>query len=345
MTNLGAKGFNPKRGTIPILQWMPPKMLGVDPAYQRSIDNTASRTLIHRIAKDWNWDLCQPLVVSLREDRSMFVVDGQHRLAAAIARGDIDQLPCFICILPDITAEAQRFVDFNRNRRALKPVDLFKAAVASGDSNATQIMAALDAAGLRVHSNSNNAKLPPNTMVYTPTLSRCLTEQGYDQLVVTLSVLASAFDGEPLQYVGTLLNGIAAIIADETRDVDPVKWNNSPRQAQLVECLQSRRQVQWFDRVQRRISDGTYRAKATKEVFREAWLAHWAGQGARNAALGASALAAPAAAAGPASANSELIALTRHAAPKPKTKSLDPLAKAIIEKHGLARPAAKAAQK
>ena len=184
MTNLGAKGFNPKKGTMPVLQWMPPKMLAIDPAYQRSIDNTTSKALIGRIAKDWDWDLCQPLVVSQREDRQLFVVDGQHRLAAAIARGDIEQLPCFICSLPDIAAEANRFVQFNRNRRALKPLDLWKAAVASGDEHALAINAALDAAGLKISPTSNNI-CGIDQLTNIGGLQRCYREQGIDQLAAT----------------------------------------------------------------------------------------------------------------------------------------------------------------
>jgi hypothetical protein len=339
MTNLGAKGFNPKRGTIPILQWMPPKMLGIDPAYQRSIDNTTSKALIQRIAKDWNWDLCQPLVVSLREDRSMFVVDGQHRLAAALARGDIDQLPCFICSLPDISAEAERFVQFNRNRKALKPLDLWKASVASGDADARQVLSALDAAGLHIHSSSNNAKLPLNTMVFTTGLQRCLKEQGYDRLVVILSLLASAFEGQPLQYAGTLFNGIAAIIAIETRECSPLQWSNSARQIKLIECLQSRLQVQWFNRVQRVLAEGSNRREATNRAFCDAWSEHLRGQGPTKPAPGANAPwtePTPPPPPPPAAQPSELPKPPAgFTAPKPKPKSLDPLAKAIIEKHGV----------
>jgi hypothetical protein len=52
----------------------------------------ASQALIRQIARHWDWDLCLPLVVSRRADGSLYVIDGQHRLAAARIRGDIDHL-------------------------------------------------------------------------------------------------------------------------------------------------------------------------------------------------------------------------------------------------------------
>lgn len=307
MTNLGAKGFNPKKGSMPVLQWMPPKMLAVDPAYQRSIDNTSSRGLIQRIAKDWDWDLCQPLVVSQREDRQLYVVDGQHRLAASILRGDIEQLPCFICSLPDIAAEADRFVQFNRNRKALKPLDLWKAAVASGDANALQIFAALDAAGLKIAPTANNIAAT-DQVTNIGGLQRCYREQGIDQLTATLDVLASAYRGEILQYAGTIFTGIAAIIADEGT-MPPAT------SAQLIACIQAKTQAQWYLRVQQSHADhGGKRNQVTGVVFRDAW-GMWQGK------------------------VSVHVEHRRDTAAPLKTGSIDPLAKAIIEKHGLARQA------
>jgi hypothetical protein len=78
------------------------------------------------------------------------VIDGQHRLAAARIRGDIDHLPAVVGSYASTADEAASFVHLNQQRRPLGKLDLFKAAVASGDTEATEIVAALDAAGLSV---------------------------------------------------------------------------------------------------------------------------------------------------------------------------------------------------
>jgi ParB-like nuclease domain len=342
MSNLGAKGFNPKKGSMPVLQWMPPKMLAVDPAYQRSIDNTSSKALIQRIARDWDWDLCQPLVVSRRDDNQLYVVDGQHRLAAAIARNDIEQLPCFICSLPDIAAEADRFVQFNRNRKALKPLDLWKAAVASGDANALQINAAVAAAGLIVHSNSNNNQVP-NALVNIGGLQRCHRDQGFEQLSLALHVLGNAYRDEILQYAGTIFTGIAAIVADECKNASAAEIQNGPIGAAIIACIAARKQSDWFTRVQRRIADkGQVRLQATEMIFRNAWAIECAKQDPRVTVISDPVPAAPAPP--PSPRITETIDVPKITAvvsspPPPKAGSLDPLAKAIIEKHGMATPA------
>ena len=120
----------PAKGSLPVLQYLTPGQLQVDASYQRSIENGQSRSLIARIAKDWNWDLCQVLVVSRRGDQGLFVVDGQHRLQAAKMRGDIGQLPCVVATYASAQEEAAIFAQLNRQRTPLKALDIFKAALA-----------------------------------------------------------------------------------------------------------------------------------------------------------------------------------------------------------------------
>ena len=86
----------PMRGMRPSLEFRPIPDLHIDPTYQRSIDTAPSQTLIRRIAVHWDWGLCQPLTVAKRDDGMLYVIDGQHRLAAAKARHDIYDLPCVV---------------------------------------------------------------------------------------------------------------------------------------------------------------------------------------------------------------------------------------------------------
>ena len=55
--------FAAPRGTLPVLQYCTPAQLQVDHAYQRDLDG-ASLKLVDRIARAWDWSLCQPLVVA-----------------------------------------------------------------------------------------------------------------------------------------------------------------------------------------------------------------------------------------------------------------------------------------
>lgn len=147
--------LNPPLGMLPALQYLLPAQLKIDASYQRSLDTDAGKALVRRIAQHWNWDLCQPLVVSRRADGALYVIDGQHRLAAARLRGDIAQLPAVVVQYASAADEAASFVHLNQERTPLTRLDLFKAALASGDSEALAIVEALDAAGLMVAPHNN----------------------------------------------------------------------------------------------------------------------------------------------------------------------------------------------
>lgn len=110
--------FDPLLGTPPSVEFVAISELMVDEAYQRSIESTASRSLIVDIARHWDWRLCMPLVVSRRET-GKFVIDGQHRLAAARMRPDIPYLPCCIASYAGSADEARMFIAANRTRRPI----------------------------------------------------------------------------------------------------------------------------------------------------------------------------------------------------------------------------------
>lgn len=58
--------LEPPRGALPVLQYLTPAQLSVDPAYQRKLDASSSEKLIREIAQRWDWSLCLPLVVARR---------------------------------------------------------------------------------------------------------------------------------------------------------------------------------------------------------------------------------------------------------------------------------------
>lgn len=94
ISSTAKKGFRAIVGAPPIIEWVAPGHLSVDPSYQRSIDNAGSRRLIASIAASFDWRLFSSLIVSARPDGSRFIIDGQHRWAAAMRRGDLTHLPC-----------------------------------------------------------------------------------------------------------------------------------------------------------------------------------------------------------------------------------------------------------
>src|SRR3546814_1597119 len=96
------------------MQFATTDQLLVDDSYQRSIEGGESQRLIVKIAENWDWRLCLPLIVSRRQG-SLYVIDGQHRYEAAKLRGDIRDLPIVLFDFDDPKAEAELFVQANRS--------------------------------------------------------------------------------------------------------------------------------------------------------------------------------------------------------------------------------------
>jgi hypothetical protein len=261
---------NPPLGRMPTLQFVLPGELAVDPTYQRSVEAGDSQTLIRRIAQFWNWDLCQPLVVSRRDDGTLYVIDGQHRLEAAKLRGDIPQLPCVIVAYTSAADEAASFVHLNQQRRPLTKLDLFKAAIASEDPVATAIMTALTDAGLSVAPHMTSTAWKPGQVGNIGGIEASWRRHGPIVTRAALVALAQAFEGQVLSYAGTLFPGIASVCSDEIRgrdDFDPARFDK------FLTMLALRKQVNWRGDIMRVKADSPLLkfAAASSKVILEAW--------------------------------------------------------------------------
>lgn len=261
---------NPPLGRMPVLQFVPPAELQVDASYQRSIEGADSQGLIRKIAQHWNWDICQPLVVSRRSwmDGALFVIDGQHRLSAARLRKDIAQLPCVVLDYASAADEAANFVHLNRQRRQLSKLDLFKAAVASEDPEACAILEAIEGSGLSVAPHLTSVAWKPGMVGNIGGIERAWRRQGAGVTKTALAVLAQAFKGQVLQYAGTLFPGVVALCMAARGDHVP--------DAELAEWLGSRSQKDWRGAMmEARVADPNLKySAASEQAILSAWRAH-----------------------------------------------------------------------
>lgn len=210
--------INPPTGRPPVLEWIAPAELNVDETYQRSLEAESSQTLIRRIATFWDWGLCQPVNVARRADESLWIVDGQHRHAAAVLRGDIPHLPCVVQSFRDRGEEAAAFVALNKQRRALNAVDMFKAALAAGDEDAAAVMQVITDAGLSIARHANYIAWKPGQLYCVPTIQAAYRRHGRAVVSSALCALTEAFEGQVLQFAGNLLDGLILFYVDELKD-------------------------------------------------------------------------------------------------------------------------------
>ncbi len=241
-----ADKFAPARGRLPALQFMAPDELAIDPTYQRSIEGEDSQRLIGSIAREWNWDLCLPLVVSRRPDGNLFVIDGQHRLEAARLRGDITHLPCVVGNYGDAATEAANFVRLNQRRRPLAKIDLFKAAVAAGDEQAVAISNAIEAAGLEVAPHMTAAGWKPGMIGNIGGIEATWKRYGAHVAAEALQCLSTAFAGQVLRYAGSIYPGIVAVCVKEcaeSRAFVPARFANFTAKLGRLGQEELRRQI------------------------------------------------------------------------------------------------------
>tara|TARA_A100001515_G_scaffold131830_1_gene119862 strand:+ start:253 stop:1242 length:990 start_codon:yes stop_codon:yes gene_type:complete len=112
----------------------------ISASYQRYICTTTIKK-----AKQFNYLLCQTLVVAMRPDGSLVIIDGQHKAIMAFLSGEDLDLPCQI-YKHDISAtlaqciefEARLFQDLNTSRKNTSTLDKHRAGLSYGDPESVE---------------------------------------------------------------------------------------------------------------------------------------------------------------------------------------------------------------
>lgn len=117
------------------LEWIDKRSLEVDHSYQRE----GSTSKVDEMAKYWSWLACGVITVGVRPNGSMYVIDGQHRVSAAMKREEIDSLPCVVFRSSGKRDEASGFLDANSKRKSMSSFDKFRAAVVAEHPKAAAV--------------------------------------------------------------------------------------------------------------------------------------------------------------------------------------------------------------
>ena len=91
-------------------------------------------------AKQFDYILCQTLVVALRPDGTLVIIDGQHKAIMAVLSGEDLDVPCQVIVLdPNFTLqqcieeEAKLFEKYNTSRKNTSTLDKVRAGLSYGD--------------------------------------------------------------------------------------------------------------------------------------------------------------------------------------------------------------------
>lgn len=197
--------------------WLDKHSLIIDHNYQRQCSTDRAVAM----ARAWSWVACGVVVVARRADSDVtFVVDGQHRVAAARKRDDIQLLPCMIFESSGISEEAEGFLNANASRKTPSTFDKWKAMLEMGDATALFIDALIRSSG-RVPGNSSRA----GNIKCLATLCK-LADTQRDILVALWPLLVKLSEGLP--FSERILLGMVWIetnLVDEQSLMRP-KWRD-----------------------------------------------------------------------------------------------------------------------
>ncbi len=170
--------------------------LKIHPAYQRQFNNNKACD----IANAWSWIECGVLVVA-RRGGEYWVVDGQHRLGAAIKRSDIQKLPCLVFDTDSVQQEAKAFLGINVIRRTVSATDKFRAKVVAEDPAAVLVRDMCEEYGVEICAQAKGPRQTKSIAFLTS-----IAEQDPEALRALLQVAVEICEYAPISAV--LLNGL-----------------------------------------------------------------------------------------------------------------------------------------
>jgi hypothetical protein len=126
--------------------------LNVDPKYQREL----SRALVDRIKDDWNTAGAGYITVSRRSNGALYIVNGQHRVAArmdlALEQGDETGGEIVAQVFEGLTPQQEAQLRLIGNtKRTDSSQERFRAQLAAGDPTSVAIQSTLREFGTRIN--------------------------------------------------------------------------------------------------------------------------------------------------------------------------------------------------
>ena len=192
---LAAGPIKSDAGAVPMLQWLEIASLVVDPTYQREIGEKGRRN-VGRIAAEFRWTRFSPVVVSPVEGGKFAVIDGQHRTSAALLRG-FSQVPCQI-IVASRQEQADAFRAINAAVTRVSPMQVFHAAIVSGDAMAIEIAEITAGAGVRIlRNNLSSDRMAKGDTLAVSAIYRVRREFGADVLKLALACITRTSNNFP----------------------------------------------------------------------------------------------------------------------------------------------------
>ena len=138
-------------GLRPEMLWIDKHSLQIDTKnYQR---DELSKSKTQELVNNFKWAAFGALYVAQRDDGSLQVFEGGHRLRAALQRPDITEVPCLVYRIHQLSEEADSFKKVNENRSPVKAHDRWKAGIVAKNRYDLKAKMILDHHGIEATKN------------------------------------------------------------------------------------------------------------------------------------------------------------------------------------------------
>lgn len=202
-------------GEKPSLKWIAPTDLMVDATYQRDLSERSIR-LIRRMIENFSWNRLKPPIVVQVGAASFHIVDGQHTAIVAATLG-IPQIPIFIVKAETIDERARAFVGHNSDRVMVSQFDIYRALLASGDPDATDVDNVCRRAGVRIRVISPSSAIAEGDTAAVGLVRALVKRRG---VVLARKVLQCLVKAKRAPITGAEILAVERILCEERKDID-----------------------------------------------------------------------------------------------------------------------------
>lgn len=196
-------------GEKPEMAWVDINKLDVDNSYQRNTNGYRSKENIKKIVSNFCWEEFTPITVVKTEKGTYNIIDGQHRYKAAVALGDIKELPCWIINKTSVKKQADTFIGINKNRVSTNPYDLYKAQIATENPDAIMIDNFCNKAGIIIPFDGYCSK--PCMTLAISTIRKHLKAHNDGYLLEAIKNIRKAFPETKSQIRSEILNTLVEL--------------------------------------------------------------------------------------------------------------------------------------
>lgn len=175
--------------------------LKTDMSYQSPVSDSQ----VKKIIRNFDPQKLHTIVVNKRQDGSLYIIDGQHRVEALKELG-VPMIDATVHERLTVEEEAEMYYGVN-DRPAKSPNSKGKSSLIFGDVTAIEINDAVTNAGLKIDYDKNLRK--DGYIVAYAALQSIYKKHGKDMLEITLKIINEAYGTDKRNYQAFIIKGFA----------------------------------------------------------------------------------------------------------------------------------------